>query len=237
MCCGLVVNLAGRGSYPTCDFGLQHTLSSTHSLVTGTSSLHSQDCHRFIGLQRGFEFIPVCLPQHMTVQNELSSKLNDQANKHIWERVVQLMLKVKDFLYCTVIVHWEIFFQALNNVLYYHCITHFQETWGLQYEGRSILVKIHLASPSPPLKKLSKNKPETLNDVSYALNPGILKHRLDRFVDCWDTFSLWLKKCWGYRLKLLQAAQKEHFKALYLPEFTLLCSSTLFWKQCFYSPL
>lgn len=88
-----------------------------------------------------------------------------------------------------------------------------------------------------PLKKLSKNKPERLHGVSYALNPGILKYRLGRVVDCWDTLSLWLKNCWGYQLRLLQAARKEHFKDLYLLEFTPLCSSTLFWKRCFYSTL
>lgn len=95
--------------------------------------------------------------QYMTVKNDLSSKLKDQANKHIRERFVPLMLKVKDYLYCTVIVHWGIFFQAVNNVLYYHCITYFQETRVLQYKDRSILVKIHLASP-PTFKKTFKKQ-------------------------------------------------------------------------------
>lgn len=97
----------------------------------------------------------------MTVKNELSSNLNDQENKHIWERFVQLMLKVKDYLYCAVIVHRGISFQAVNNGLYYHCIIHFQETCVLQNKGRSI---------SPAFKKLSENKPKKLHDVSYALN-------------------------------------------------------------------
>lgn len=105
MCCRLAVNWAGRGSCPTRAWGLQHSLSSRCSLVIGTSSLCSRDYHHFSRLQRGFEFVSVCLPQHMTVRNEIFSKLNNQANKHMRERFVQLLLKVKDYLYCTVIVH------------------------------------------------------------------------------------------------------------------------------------
>lgn len=92
-------------------------------------------------------WIPVCLSQHITLKNELSSSPNDQENKHIWERFVQLMLKVKYYLYCAIIVHWGISFQAVNNGLFYHSIIHFQEACVLQNKGRSI---------SLPLKNFQK---------------------------------------------------------------------------------
>lgn len=113
---------------------------------------------------KGIWILPVCLSQHMTVKDELTSNLNDQKNKHVWERFVQLILKVKYYLYCAVIVHWGISFQAVNNGLYYHGIIHFQEICVLQNKGRYI---------SPAIKILSENKLEKLHEVSCALNPDV----------------------------------------------------------------